>query len=80
MTIAEAENSTQTRIPMDESAGRISGEYIYLYPPGIPLTVPGERISRELLEQLQECRVQGYSLQGMEDYNMKYLWIVEEKQ
>ena len=35
---------------MQESEGRIAGEFLYLYPPGIPLLVPGERISEEIVQ------------------------------
>ena len=32
------------------SVGRISADYVGLYPPGIPLLVPGEVILREHME------------------------------
>ena len=32
---------------MQESEGRISGEFLYLYPPGIPLLMPGEMITEQ---------------------------------
>ncbi|MFQ6929660.1 MAG: hypothetical protein ACLRR3_00575 [Eubacterium sp.] len=31
----------------------MSGEFVFLYPPGIPLVVPGEVITEELLEQIK---------------------------
>ena len=34
-------------IPLVESFGKISGDIICPYPPGIPLIVPGERIDKE---------------------------------
>ena len=78
MTVWEAQNAPQERILLTESAGDLSGEYIYLYPPGIPLVVPGERMSERLLQVLLRDKELGYSLQGMEDYSMKYLWVVKE--
>ena len=66
------------RILLAESGGHISGEFIYLYPPGIPLVVPGERIEEAMLRQLLEDKRMGYSLQVMEDYSMEYLWVVKE--
>lgn len=78
MTIWEAENAPQERILLTESAGYLSGEYIYLYPPGIPLVVPGERVNERILKVLLRDKELGYSLQGMEDYSMKYLWVVKE--
>lgn len=78
-TIAEAEDSRQVLISLEESAGHISGEYIYLYPPGIPLVVPGERIDTEMLGLLLRYRAQGYSLQGMEDYRMENIRVLDER-
>lgn len=63
-------------ILLSESTGRIAAEYIYLYPPGIPLLVPGERINGELLARLSEYREKGLSLQGLQDMEGKYIKVV----
>ena len=39
-----------------ETEGRISKEYIWVYPPGIPLITPGEVISKELIKRIEEFR------------------------
>lgn len=77
-TIAETDERPQERILLRDAAGRISAEYIYLYPPGIPLIVPGEEISRELIQYLSECRAAGLSLQGLHDYSGKTVSVVYE--
>lgn len=64
------------RISLEECAGRISAEFVYLYPPGIPLVVPGERISRSLAQNLCRYRDEGCSLQGMEDYTMARIRVL----
>ena len=48
-----------------ESAGFISMEYAYLYPPGIPLIVPGERITKETAAMLVDYQNKGVSVEGM---------------
>ena len=48
-----------------ESAGFISMEYAYLYPPGIPLIVPGERITKETAAMLVDYQNKGFSVEGM---------------
>ena len=63
------------KLPLEESTGHISTEYAYLYPPGIPIIVPGERISRESAELLLESRRQGFSLEGMEEEGSIRVWI-----
>ena len=40
-------------IPLAESLGKISGDIICPYPPGIPLIVPGERIDKERIEWIE---------------------------
>lgn len=39
-------------------------EYAYLYPPGIPVLVPGERISQDAADVLQWYQDLGFSLEG----------------
>ena len=40
-------------IPLAESLGKISGDIICPYPPGIPLIVPGERIDKDRIEWIK---------------------------
>lgn len=76
MSIAGAQDSEAHPVQLEDCADLISAEYIYLYPPGIPLVVPGEVITEQLLERLLQYRSRGYSLQGMEDYEMNTLLVV----
>lgn len=46
-------------------AGVVSTEYAYLYPPGIPLIVPGERISEEVIALLKEYKKMGFRIEGL---------------
>lgn len=57
---------TESRL-FEEAEGRISLEYAYLYPPGIPLLVPGERISGEVISQLLGYQKQGFSIEGIRE-------------
>lgn len=78
-SIGEAFRMKEEIIALEESAGRISKEFIYLYPPGIPVIVPGEKISRELLEYLQEVRELGLSVQGLQDYEQKKICCIRNE-
>ena len=40
-------------VPVSEAEGEISGESLMAYPPGIPLVIPGERITREVIRQYE---------------------------
>ena len=49
-TIAQAVLRPAREIPLAEAEGEVSGEYIWAYPPGVPLSAPGETITREFLD------------------------------
>ncbi len=66
MTAAEAEEQEREILPFIESEGRVSLEYRYVYPPGIPVLVPGERITREVLEVLSYYHSRNLNIQGQE--------------
>ena len=63
----EAENLPHKKILFQESKGKVAGNYVYLYPPGIPLLVPGERIEGTLIEQVEECQKEGLNVKGIVD-------------
>lgn len=37
-------------VPLDSAKGRIAGEYVWCYPPGSPIVVPGEIVTRETID------------------------------
>ena len=71
MTIAEACRCEKETVNLTESRDQICGEYIYLYPPGIPLAVPGEIITEELIKNICEKQEKGLEIQGLRDYSGK---------
>lgn len=52
MTPAKAVDAPWEELPLEACEERISGEFVYLYPPGIPIIAPGEKIKREMLQQI----------------------------
>lgn len=74
--ISEAMESKMEAVCIEQSAGRISGEFLYLYPPGIPLLVPGEQIEKELVDQIRELKAHGYALQGLRDFQIKKIQVL----
>lgn len=48
------------------AVGRISLEYAYLYPPGIPVIVPGERIGEAAVKQIQMYEKMSFNIEGTE--------------
>ncbi|MDR2524678.1 MAG: aminotransferase class I/II-fold pyridoxal phosphate-dependent enzyme [Oscillospiraceae bacterium] len=41
------------------AAGRISSEYVWCCPPGIPLLAPGQRVTRELIDEIRGLEAAG---------------------
>lgn len=79
LSIAQAEDTGKRVVRLEESGGLVSGEFVYLYPPGIPFLAPGERIPKRLPEQLARCRELGLQLQGMADYTGEKIRVIEEE-
>ena len=69
LEIAEAMDAPKTTIPLMSAAGCVSGEFVYLYPPGIPILAPGERVTEEILETLRICQARNMQIEGMKDYS-----------
>ena len=66
-SIAEAMEGAQETVSITDSAGKISAEYVYLYPPGIPILVPGERIDPEFICDVEEVKRRGMMPEGLQD-------------
>lgn len=73
LSISDAENRKTSRFLIEESVEKISAEFVYVYPPGIPILVPGEEISQEVAEKIRYYRDSGLSVEGMEDKNCRYI-------
>lgn len=67
MSIADAMDAKQQRFPLEESVGKISTEFAYLYPPGIPILVPGEQITGHFVRNVRRYMEQGLEVQGLSD-------------
>ena len=75
-TITQALEKQAEAVPFSESEGRISSEYLTLYPPGIPLLVPGERIPAGLIRRILSLKQHGYTLTGPEDHDISMIRVI----
>ncbi|SFI36670.1 Arginine/lysine/ornithine decarboxylase [Tindallia magadiensis] len=64
-------------LPLWESIGHISAEFLMVYPPGIPILCPGELISEELVLYIETQREAGLWIQGTEDPTVRHIRIVQ---
>lgn len=64
MALEEAARAQGEAIPLEAAAGRTACEYLWAYPPGIPLVVPGEEITPQLAETAARFSRAGVKLVG----------------
>jgi arginine/lysine/ornithine decarboxylase len=67
MCIGEAWDSETDTVDIQSAEGRISAEFINLYPPGIPLIAPGELFSKEIIQEIRHYLDQKMNVQGLVD-------------
>lgn len=70
--------SLKKSLPIQESKGKICGEFVMCYPPGIPILAPGERITEEVIQYIQYAKAKGSFLTGTEDLQVENVNVVEE--
>jgi len=66
-------------IPLEESAGRIITEFLMVYPPGIPIFLPGEVITEDNIEYIQQNIRAGLPVQGPEDETLRTIKVVKRQ-
>ena len=78
-SLYEALNAPQETAAFRNAAGLISAEYLYLYPPGIPLLAPGEEITDTLIRCAEGLTLAGYELHGTEDSTHQTIRVMKEE-
>ncbi len=75
-TPREALYMDKKRVKLEDSVGRVSGEYITPYPPGIPILLPGEIIEAETIDYVKTMVKQGMELTGLKDHTCQWIEII----
>jgi lysine decarboxylase len=73
MNIRNAFYAEKLLLPLKSAKQEISGDYVIPYPPGVPLICPGERITGELIESVNELSKMGIEILGLENGNIKVI-------
>lgn len=76
LSIYEAWNAKTEQVALKESEGKVSSEFVYIYPPGIPAIAPGEKITGEIIELIEKYKDQGLAVQGTSDGTAEKILIV----
>lgn len=72
----EAFYAPSRSVPFDGSAGQICAEVVTPYPPGIPVLMPGERISREIIAALTHIQAMGNPVSAS-DLTLRSIRVVD---
>ena len=78
LPLREAMDGPFRELPLAESIGSISAEFVYLYPPGIPILAPGEKIGYNILRVIETYIEKGLPVQGLADESLKTIRVLEE--
>lgn len=73
----EVEQLDKEWVPYMRAIGRISASMIIPYPPGIPLFIPGEKITVAKLSQLEELIAIGAAFQGQHRLSEKLIYVIK---
>lgn len=67
-------------IPLEEALGRISGETITYYPPGIPCLSVGENITEDVLAYIEQKQRDGYVPNGARDRQLQTILVCKDRE
>lgn len=77
MSISAARAAEGGLLPAEQAVGRVCGEMVWAYPPGIPLLAPGEEITAQVLEALRAMAERGVALHAERSCPPRTLWAVK---
>jgi arginine/lysine/ornithine decarboxylase len=64
------------RVPLSKAAGHISAQTLTPYPPGIPVLIPGERITKEIQDFLVDLAHRDVRVSGQETDTLRTVKVV----
>ncbi|WP_281178198.1 aminotransferase class I/II-fold pyridoxal phosphate-dependent enzyme [Alicyclobacillus shizuokensis] len=65
-------------VPLAAAVGRTIAEMIMVYPPGIPVLLPGEVITQDNIDYIEENLRAGLPVQGPDDPEIRFIKVVRE--
>lgn len=79
LSLKRAWDCETEEVVLEEAPQYIAGEFIYLYPPGIPIIVPGEEFTDEISLLIKRNTEMGYNVQGVINRNGRiYVKVIKQ--
>ena len=69
LPIYKMEEYERIEVNFEQAVEKVSAEYLFLYPPGIPFLVPGEVITEEVIADIRNCQAEGLEVMGLTGKN-----------
>lgn len=66
-------------IPLEKSEGHVIAEFITIYPPGIPILLPGEIITQDNINYIKQNIAAGLPVKGPEDELLNNIRVIKER-
>jgi arginine/lysine/ornithine decarboxylase len=77
----EAWDQDSIRCTLEESIDQIAADFVTQYPPGIPLLVPGERITGEIIQEIKRRMALSLPIRGVENSTgVPQLYVLKHKE
>lgn len=64
-------------VSLKEAAGRICAEFVVVFPPDMPILVPGEKITDEIVEYIVSVKRNNMMTVGMQDHSLETILVVK---
>lgn len=78
ISIAKALEAETKELLMEDALGKMSAEYLYLYPPGVPIIVPGEVITEEIIKVCRNYEKTGLKIRGLKSGSLDNILVIED--
>ncbi len=75
--ISDAMDMEKEDVPLAGSEGRTSAEFIYAYPPGIPVICPGQAFTEEKIAEISGLVLDGLTVKGLRSRNFRKAGLKE---
>ena len=66
MKISDALDAECETVALECAVGRVCADFVILYPPDVPLIVPGEIYTEEKVSEIREWMERGFSVMGVD--------------
>lgn len=73
----EAVYEPMEMVDFQKSDGRISADIVAPYPPGIPVILPGEIITKDIIENVLKVEKAGIKINGPRDHRLKRISVIK---